>query len=746
MPNDMANLLKRLELNGFKSFAAKTTFDFSHGVTAIVGPNGSGKSNVIDAVRWLLGEREAKNLRGAKAEDLIFAGTAKRARMGLAQASLHLENYENFFPAEFSEIVITRQVNRDGTNQYFLNKAEIRLRDLIDFFAKARLGTKGLVVVTQGNSDVFIQSSPEVRREMIEEMLGLREYQLKRAEAERRLKNTEINLDKVKALTEEILPHLRSLKRQTGRWAKRGELAEELRHLEDQFFGSEYGELSRGIAAAQAEVAERAKRLGELQKERHAAEEHLKRVEAAQPEERKELQEVKRRTEDIIKKRNELQKELGRLEAQVELAERETVSAGLPPAGTLASLLRDVRTKLEGLMEHDIDPEDFRASVHEIIEDIDAVVAERKASARQPAVPAGVEHELKKMTGQLEELERDLQTLREKERTLEKGQEDFYQSFKSAVASLEAAKDKVEQWEAGTREKKFEEERLGLRLAEWKHQVEQTGRKPEEFHEVAKSKEQMANGSHERSEAERRMFRLRGELAAMGEVDEALLKEAHETETRYAFLEKESADLGSAKEDLRKLITDLNEKIGSEFTGALQSINEEFGRFFEVMFGGGTAKLKLMKREARNMKHKEDVMGGGALEEQPKDAVKIEAEEEPPEVTEGIEIEVKLPRKRINSLDVLSGGERSLVGIAALFALVSVSPPPFLVLDEIDAALDERNARRFSEMLKEFSKKTQFILVTHNRATMEAADVLYGITLSDDGSSKAVSLKLESSG
>ena len=110
----------------------------------------------------------------------------------------------------------------------------------------------------------------------------------------------------------------------------------------------------------------------------------------------------------------------------------------------------------------------------------------------------------------------------------------------------------------------------------------------------------------------------------------------------------------------------------------------------------------------------------------------------------GIEIDLKLPHKKINSLEMLSGGERSLVGIAALFALISVSPPPFLVLDEIDAALAERNSRRFSEMLREFSKKSQFIVVTHNRATMEVADVLYGLTLSDDGTSKILSLKLES--
>jgi len=213
----MPHLLKKLELNGFKSFAQKTTFDFPDGITAIVGPNGSGKSNVIDAIRWLLGEREAKNLRGGRSEDLIFAGTAKRPRTGMASASLYFDNSSGFFPVDFSEVVVARQANRDGTNQYFINKSEVRLKDLIDFFAQARLGSRGLVVVTQGNSDMFIQAGPTERREMVEEMLGLREFQLKKAEAERRLKNTQINLDKVGALIEEILPHLRSLKRQTSR-------------------------------------------------------------------------------------------------------------------------------------------------------------------------------------------------------------------------------------------------------------------------------------------------------------------------------------------------------------------------------------------------------------------------------------------------------------------------------------------------------------------------------------------------
>lgn len=242
----------------------------------------------------------------------------------------------------------------------------------------------------------------------------------------------------------------------------------------------------------------------------------------------------------------------------------------------------------------------------------------------------------------------------------------------------------------------------------------------------------------ELAETEKRLFKLRGDLASIGEIDEALMKEARETESRYEFLSKESDDLNAAVRDLRALIADLTEKIKNEFDKALVKINDEFGKFFDLMFGGGHAKLKVEKPEEKNIGEENEEAEGEEEEEDEE-----EEEKYAPEQVPGLEIELRLPRKKINSLEMLSGGERSLVGIAALFAMISVSPPPFLVLDEIDAALDERNARRFSEMLKEFSKKTQFVIVTHNRATMEVADVLYGVTLSDDGTSKILSLKLE---
>ncbi|MDP3991654.1 MAG: AAA family ATPase, partial [Candidatus Colwellbacteria bacterium] len=241
-------LLNRLELQGFKSFPDKINLDFNHRITAVVGPNGSGKSNITDSIRWLLGERDARNLRGGKGEDLIFAGTESRPRVGLAQATIYFNNSSNSFPLDFKEVSISRRISRDGTSQFFINKAEVRLKDLIDILAKAKLGARGLAVINQGEDDVFIKASPLERRTMIEETLGLKEYQIKKSDAVRRLQTTAFNLEKVKALIEELKPHLRSLKRQVSRYEGREELAHELRQLENNFYGGRLTKLREELS------------------------------------------------------------------------------------------------------------------------------------------------------------------------------------------------------------------------------------------------------------------------------------------------------------------------------------------------------------------------------------------------------------------------------------------------------------------------------------------------------------------
>ncbi len=746
-----SHFLKRLELNGFKSFAGKTVLEFPAGIVAVVGPNGSGKSNIVDAVRWLLGERDAKNLRGARVEDLIFAGTQKRARVGMAQASLYFENKNKFFPVDFEEVVVSRQISRDGASKYYLNKSEILLRDLIDFFAKARLGSRGLVVIGQGDSDLFIRSSPLERRGMIEEMLGLREFQIKKADAERRLKNSKINLDKVTALIEEIEPHLRSLKRQTGRWERRGALEEELRSLENQFFGSQLHELRAKGEQVDGRIAAHAVACDVLEKEKRAAETRQAAIEESQPEERKRLAKIKEEVTALMDSRSRLQKDVGRIEAQIEMAKRSVVTGahgGADADDRTAEHFIDVLEKIKAELESVLNEEPLavQAAIETVLEEISFALEERnephpaKAATVTASVPDSLRHEFEEAAKDLSGLEKNITALRAQEKELESGQEDFYKTFKGAIADVQAAQGKLDAWEKVNRELLLEKERLDLRRDEVLRQVDQAGRRAEEFRDEPSLADAVAATG---VDIEHRIFRLRGDLASIGEVDQALMKEAEDTATRHAFLVKESEDLNKAVADLTALMHELNEKIKSEFDKSLSKINDEFAKFFALMFDGGSAKLKVLKPKGERSADDEDEDdaegAGGAADD---DAEQTE-DELYQEKNGGVDIEIKLPRKKTTSLDMLSGGERSLVGIAAVFALVSVSPPPFLVLDEIDAPLDERNARRFGAMLKDFSKRTQFIVVTHNRATMEAADILYGVTLAEDGSSKVVSLKLE---
>ncbi len=498
--------------------------------------------------------------------------------------------------------------------------------------------------------------------------------------------------------------------------------------LENQFYGSQLSDLRAKIAEFDKTIHEHGEKLHGLKKEKEDAEGEQQQVESSAPKEREELNVIKEKTGKLLEERSKLQKDLGRLEAELEHHKSHIAKPGAPSMEKLSELVKKIRHELMGTLEKDA--VEVQRKIQGLLREID-IVLEGGGREQEVHIPPELTARFEVINRDLKNLETEMIDLREKEKTLEKNQEQFYRVFKEAVARVEVAKDRIEKWENENRQFGFEKERVAFRVEELNRQIVQAGRNPDDF----------VHGQHERLEnmqaVEHRIFRLRGDLAVIGEIDEALMKEARETETRYEFLNRESADLEKAVADLRQLIGELNEKIKINFDDALVQINEEFNKFFDLMFGGGQARLRVLKSELKVKKPGDDE------EATPEDAKTTEEEQEEKDEDGGIDIDLRLPRKRITSLDMLSGGERSLVGIAALFALISVSPPPFLVLDEIDAALDERNARRFAEMLKEFSKKTQFIVVTHNRATMESANILYGVTLNEDGTSKILSIKLE---
>lgn len=728
-------LLKRLELVGFKSFADKTTLEFPGGIVAIVGPNGSGKSNVLDAVRWILGEREAKNLRGDKAEDLIFAGTQKRPRMGMAQVSLTFDNSSGFFPVDFSEVSIVRRIDRDGISQYYLNKAEVRLKDIIDFFAKARLGTHGLTVINQGESDLFVKSTPKERREMIEEILGLRQYQIKKHEAQRKLKNTGINIDKVRVMLDEIAPHLRFLKKQTAKWEKLSETEKELNDLEATYFKSKLKEILAGLEKFSPRLKEIDVKLAQKVSELKILQEQLTKVENSRPSNKAQLDILQIKKEELFNKKSVLEKELGRLEVKIEFSS--TAESASWRTKKALVVLNDLKAVIKNLSEES-DLAKIKNVLNEIFFKIDNFLQfGNEKGASQELAEFKIAKD--KLSGQLDEIIKELENSKKLEIGFSADLESFNSEFRKSFQLVEAKKDEISGLESEKNRIHFDTERFNLRMQDLEAQILQVGKDINELKVSLSAQTGIENvESVNVFDTERKIFKLRAEVASVGEIDQALLNEAKETETRFNFLSIQLTDLEKASGDLSALIKDLDLKIHNDFTSSLGKINEEFNKFFQLMFGGGKGKLYLEKPEV-----KKQVLPDEGLADESNPVPKEPELEEEDELSAGIEMDLVIPRKKIKGLEMLSGGEKSLVSIAVLFALISVSPPPFLVLDEVDAALDERNTKRFAELIKDFSKKSQFIIVTHNRATMESSDVLYGVTMEEDGVSKVLSIKLE---
>ncbi|TSC52273.1 MAG: Smc [Parcubacteria group bacterium LiPW_41] len=717
-----STFLRRLELQGFKSFAQKTVFEFPDRVTAVVGPNGSGKSNVIDALRWVLGEREAKQLRGDSLANLIFAGTPKRPAVGFARVSLVFDNSEKLFPIDAPEVTVTRKIDRSGASEFFLNDSEMRLKDLQPILARAKLGSRGLTMIGQGQSDLFVRSTPEDRRGMIEEILGLREFRLKKNQSERQLATSEINMEKVRAMIEEITPHLRLLRRQKSRFERRTEIENELKSFETAYFSHRYHSIMHDMKMAKMPVSRIEEEKNAKEKEVFVAEQEVKAV--GQKDEGVERGRALRDSlNELFKKRAELERAFAKAEARIEI-ESVPITQAEKSAADMHAFLGTIKEEIAVMVDwHEI--EKIKISLQSITDRIGRFF-ERDVTHRDTS---DLKKELERIKVELETVGKEIDTLRVAEEELAESGRKSNQEFRAKVEVLENKKNELRKLDQELVNLRFDYERVLMRKEELEREWVALGNTKEELESIKEVQDVVAS-----NDLERKMIRMRGELAAIGEIDPNLMKEAEDTEARYIFLTKELEDLTNAIADLRSLIKELDHKIHADFKNAFSSINDAFDHYFKLMFGGGKAKMKLKLPE---VKVQDIVVSEGGEE------VVEEKKEKGSELQAGVEIEIAIPRKKITSLEMLSGGEKSLVSLAALFALIAVSPPPFLVLDEIDAPLDEENARRFSDLIKDFSKSSQFVIVTHNRATMEAADSLYGVTMGDDGVSAILSLKLE---
>ena len=769
--------LKSLELTGFKSFAKKTMLEFNTPITAIVGPNGSGKSNIAEAFRFVLGEQSIKSMRGKRTEDLIWNGSPELSRSSRAAVKLLFDNRptssrvssspaqggsasggkegERLLNLDFDEVTLERVIYRDASSEYLLNSSQVRLRDIVEALAGAHIGSSGHHIVSQAEADRILNASMRERREMIEDALGLKIYQWKREESERKLGRTEENIKQVQALRREIAPHISFLKKQVEKVEKTAHMKEELRLLYREYLKCEHAYITFSKQAIADEERGPKAELSSLEKNLAAAKRTLEATHGTDAK-AKAIIAIEEKLRDLRKERETLTREAGRNEGEIAAAERQRK----PHGGKTEDAVMIPLFEIEGLVRQ-IDAVSFDE------DERDVGILVRTIARIKEAIRAFWErHNGKKQTDS-EEFGQEMAALAEKKKALEEKLASIYAAERGAFAEEKSFRAEIEKEKDSSRDAEKEVFRiiarqnelhgvvraLRLRFTEIEHaegdfkreliegallvgqrMLEYESVEPEGTQGTTRNSPEADRAHQEERRRRVEKLKLRIEDAGGGNGAE-VLKEFEEASERDQFLARELADIEKSAATLRGLIAELEQKLEVEFSGGVAKINVEFQKFFTILFGGGMAALALVKSEHRT---KREI-----------DAPPLEAEgaappdDEEEETEEGIDIAVSLPRKKIKGLMMLSGGERALTSIALLFAMSQVKPPPFIILDETDAALDEANSRKYGDMVENLSKHSQLILITHNRETMSRAGVIYGVTMDKSGVSKLLSIAFD---
>ncbi len=870
--------LKRISIHGFKSFSKETILEFpapngNKGITAIIGPNGSGKSNIADAIRWVLGEQSLKLLRGKKAEDVIFSGSQKSARLGRAEVCITLDNENKQAGAEYEYITLTRRVYRNGESEYLLNGAPTKLSDIIILLAQANVGQKNYAVIGQGMIDHILLASPVERKDFFDEATGIKQHQIKRDHAARTLERTSQALEDTRIVLQEIEPRLKLLEKQAKRWEQREEIAQQLFKLEQTYYGNIWHTLTTKILLQkniEQELKIKQKKIAHLQENLQKQFDALtvysqtsdfsllqreqKQTQKTIDELRQEQMRLKQRYERQLEIRgqgdaawmyrriSDIQNEVQRTEQTIAqyINEQTHLTLIINEKKDEASVLREkiaqqreAMKRMEAILQTISFP-NLLQEINAFITDHDSLLQSEKNIQTLKQKLAGIIQKLKSLARTLQPRSTDSQELLQEQQVLERlhTQNDTitqyihnytieqnivseklritkeqYENLQKNITELNQRNKDAEgiapipadtltkQLHAidarlskliqsllsmeqrmtemhHTEEKRrqdmakiqteIKEAGLGLHEVEARlhdHQIttarleqhkEDVDIEMKQFLSPALYSEILTYASHPNiphipytatpDSLGPQIQRLRKQLEQIGEVEEGIIQEHKETSERFIFLSEQSKDMDTSLKHLRTIIHDLDAKIEKQFSKNFKQINEKFEHYFKILFGGGKAMLTYSIIE-----HSRDTETNDTPSER-------EASSPIPQGESGqgiryqtteIQISACPPNKKISTIAMLSGGERALTSIALICAIISANPAPFVVLDEVDAALDEPNSERFAAILEHLSHLTQFIAITHNRAVMHKANLLYGVTMTDDASSQLFSVNLE---
>jgi len=727
--------LKRLEIQGFKTFAQKTVLEFKpvmdgrRGVTSIVGPNGSGKSNAADAIRWVMGEQSLKLLRGKKSEDVIFSGTEKRSRSGFAEVTMVLENEgDDRTGLDVGELAVTRRLYRDGQSEYEVNRQSARLQDVTLLLAQAGIGQRTYSVIGQGMIDHVLVASPTERKEFFDEAFGLKPFQLKRQNALNKIDDSKKNLLQTESVLHEIGPRLATLERQVKRLSERESLKDELAMLERAYYGLEWQQIESAIKqvtlkfeGARAEQLALADAAQALEAELIAMEQAIPRGDG--------FKELRVRLDALAAEKGALRERELLLETKKAVAAVRAEKPWAPlPLSKIIEAIEAIRLSHEDLLQElQKDQPDLQKS-RQLVEALHVKSIDLAAKLQRPApepeqakqIDPAIEQELFDISQAYASLAKRTMQANADLEAWNKGEDEkrshiFKTQHELSQKRSEAQMAERRAGDASVELARLETRRDGL-LADLRLHA------PVLEAELLSQLSSQAMTSHLPPDAQARMQKLRSQLEWIGSIDPETIKDHQETKDRFEFLSKQVEDLKQGIQALDVVVDELDTTIRERSATAFTKLNREFSAYFKKLFNGGEASLVEMQPEPETDEE-------GNIIYEPKEG----------EVA-GVDIQATPPGKRFKSIALLSGGERALTSIALICAIMATNPSPFVVLDEVDAALDESNSRKFAEIIGTLADKTQFVVVTHNRATMMQASVLYGVTMGDDGVSQLLSV------
>lgn len=744
--------LKSIELSGFKSFAKKSELQFTSKVSAIVGPNGSGKSNIAEAFRFVLGEQSIKSLRGKKGEDLIFNGAGDMPRANRANVKVVFDNSTKFLPVDFETVTLERVVHRDSVNEYLINGSQVRLKDIVELLSSAHIGASGHHIISQGEADRILNANTKERRAMIQDALGLKLFEYKKNESIRKLEKTEENIKQVESLRREILPHIKFLKKQVEKVEKIMEMKEELKVQALEYLNRE----EEYINSREKEIHEEKSPLLEKQKvldlELTEARDVLEKAKG-KDEKSKELIVLEKSLHQARTEKDKLLSEFGRLEGEVNslvrmVKKQEEIQQSIEHKTVTLLSVEEISQKVERIV-NDAKKKGDLSSITVALDEVYSIInnfIDQNKDRVDMSLLEDTKSDIDNLKNSKEQIGKSLEEIKEKEKQFENRYENLKNeierekdSNRDAEKAVFRVMSELQEVRSKIHDLSLIEENLKLIKEDFKRELTELG------HLIGVSIHEYKNGSYDFSEPRanqeerrRKIEKIKIRLEDSGGAGGAdIMKEYTEVTERDNFLEKELADLDKTALSLKDLIKDLDERLTNEFKNGIEKINKQFKEYFALMFGGGEAHLSisLPVKKKKNLELMND-------EDFTNTEIDLSTEEETM-TEEGIEIEVNLPKKKVKGLMMLSGGERALTSIALLFSISQVNPPPFIILDETDAALDEANSKKYADMVVNLSERSQLIVITHNRETMSRAGILYGVTMGNGGGSKLLSVSFD---